>query len=127
MKIAIPTRVAQIVSAVILIIAAVMKFKGDPGAVEIFTTLEMEPTGRYLAGIFEMFAGLLLLSTHAALGSILAIGMMTGALIAHATRLGMVVNDDGGALVFQLAIVLVSSLFVAYSRRREIPVIGKSL
>ncbi|MBC8404313.1 MAG: hypothetical protein H8E15_03725 [Planctomycetes bacterium] len=126
MKTTLPTRLAQVVAASILIFASVMKFKGDPGAIEIFTKLEMEPGGRYIAAIFEMLAGLLLLSSFAAFGSVLAIGMMAGALIAHATRLGLEVNNDGGALVGQLAIVLLSSLFVAISRRKEIPIIGSS-
>ncbi len=60
MNVSIPTRVAQFVAAAILIFAAVMKFKGDPGAVFIFSELEMEPGGRYIAAVFEMIAGLLL-------------------------------------------------------------------
>jgi putative oxidoreductase len=117
---------AQLVSAVILLMAAMMKFKGDPASIEVFTQLEMEPTGRYLIGAIELAAGLLLLSPFAATGALLAVGVMTGAIIAHATYLGLEVDGDGGRLVMLLFVVLICSTYVLLTRRRELPLLGSS-
>ena len=51
---------------------------------------------------------------------------MFGAIIAHGTVLGVDVGD-GERHVAMLALVLVSSLLVSYARRRDLPIIGKSL
>jgi len=121
------TRVAQVFAALLLMVAATMKFIGDPGSVAIFAVLDMEPTGRYLIGSIELVAALLLLSPFAASGAVLVVGVMCGAIIAHVTHLGLVVNDDGGMLVGMLMMVLLSASFVLYSRRREIPFVGDAL
>lgn len=118
------TRAAQGIAATLLLVAATMKFMGDPGSVEVFVRLGMEPTGRYLIAATELLAALLLLSPFAALGSLMAVAVMCGALIAHATQLGLVVNNDGGMLVGILVVVLVSAGYVLVSRRKEIPFVG---
>ncbi|MGJ3241814.1 MAG: DoxX family protein [Opitutales bacterium] len=78
--------------AVALIIArfGVDKWVGATTSVELFASLKMEPAGRYLVGSLELLAALLLLiPTGIAWGALLAWGLMSGALIAHLTRLGM--------------------------------------
>jgi uncharacterized membrane protein YphA (DoxX/SURF4 family) len=56
----------------------------------IFENLGMEPGGRYLIAILELAAALLLLIPFSApWGAILAWGVMSGALIAHLTKLGL--------------------------------------
>ncbi|MBZ0115209.1 MAG: DoxX family protein [Thermoanaerobaculia bacterium] len=121
------TRTAQGVAAMFLLIASVQKFIGDPGSIEIFSSLEMEPTGRYLIAVIELVAALLLLSPLAALGSLLVVGVMCGAIIAHVTQLGLVVNDDGGGLVGMLVVVLLCAGYVLISRRKELPLVGDTL
>ncbi len=118
------TYVAQGLAAALLLFAAVAKFTGDSGSVEVFRRLGMEPGGRYLIAVIESAAALLLLSPFAAVGAVLAIGVMCGAILAHLTRLGLAVNDDGGMLFGMLILVFLSAGFVLFSRRKEIPFVG---
>lgn len=121
------TFAAQGVAGALLLLAAGMKFMGAPGSVLVFASLEMEPTGRYLIGAIELFAALLLLSPSAAVGSLIAVSVMCGAILAHVTQLGLVVDGDGGRLVGMLVAVLASASFVLVSRRRELPLVGRTL
>ena len=121
------TRTTQGIAAIVLLMASVMKFIGDPGSIEIFVSLDMEPTGRYMIAVIELVAALLLLSHFAALASVIVVGVMCGAIIAHVTQLGLVVNDDGGKLVGMLVVVLLCSGFVLVSRRKELPLVGDTL
>lgn len=121
------TYLAQGLAAVILAMASATKFLGAPDAVLMFEKLGMEPTGRFVIAVVEMTAALLLLSPFAALGAALAVAVMSGAIIAHATRIGIVVNGDGGQLFGMLVAVLISSAYVLVRRRRELPLIGKTL
>jgi hypothetical protein len=119
--------VAQAIPAAVLLLMGVTKFMGTAGEVELFTLLEMEPHGRYLIGVLEVTAALLLLSPQAAIGSLLTVGIMCGAIIAHATRIGLVFRDDGGMLFGLLVLVVTSATVVLIARRRELPVVGKTL
>lgn len=121
------TYAAQGIAAMLLILAATLKLMGQPGSVAIFVSLDMEPVGRYLIAIIELVSALLLLSPVAALGSVVAVGVMCGAILAHVTRLGLVVNDDGGMLVGMLVVVLLCASYVLFSRRKEIPLVGHTL
>ena len=58
------------------------------------------------------------------LGALLSVGLMTGAIGAHLTKLGIVVRDDGGVLFGLAATVFVCSAAVLVIRRRQIPVLG---
>lgn len=121
------TRAAQGVAAMLLLAAAAMKFMGDPGSVEVFVSLDMEPGGRYLIAVIEVSAALLLLSPLATLGAVLTVAVMCGAILAHVTQLGLVVNDDGGMLVGMLLMVLLCASYVLVSRRKELPFVGNTL
>ncbi len=121
------TRAAQGIAAVLLLMAAAMKLMGDPGSIEVFARLDMDPAGRYLIAVIELTAAMLLLSPFAALGSVIATAVMCGAIIAHVTELGLVVNNDGGRLIGMLVVVLVCVSYVLVSRRKEIPFVGETL
>jgi hypothetical protein len=93
--------------------------------VYIFTTLGAEPWGRIGSGIVELIASiLLLLPRTVTLGAILALGTISGAILSHLTKLGLVVKDDGGLLFGLALVVLACSAAILWLRRREIPVIG---
>ena len=121
------TYAAQGIASMLLFGASIMKFTGDPGSIEVFSSLGMEPTGRYVIAIIEMAAALLLLSPLAAAGSVLVVGVMCGAVIAHVSQLGLSVNGDGGMMVGMLFMVLMCAAYVMVSRRKEIPVVGGTL
>ena len=120
--------ICQLVAAGILAQTLYFKFTGAPESRYIFSTLGMEPWGRIGTGALEVVAVvLLLLPRTAALGALLAAGLMGGAILAHLTRLGIEIQGDGG-LLFGLALaVLLVSLGVLVLRFRELPIVGRLL
>ncbi len=117
--------VARVVAAVILLQTLYFKFSAHPDSVAIFSAVGQEPWGRIGSGVVELAASVLLfVPGGTAVGAALAVGVMSGAILFHLTRLGVVVNDDGGSL-FALAIVVwVCGAFVLWVHRRTLPVIG---
>jgi uncharacterized membrane protein YphA (DoxX/SURF4 family) len=88
----------------------------------------MEPYGRIGTGIFELLASFLILYPRTIwMGAVLALGLMSGAIFFHLTKLGINVNGDGGKL-FSLAIsVFVCALITLWIHRTKIPIIGNML
>ena len=114
----------RLTAAVILLQTLFFKFTGAPESVYIFTKLGMEPWGRYGSGVAELIASILLLSScHCWLGAFLALGIMGGAIVSHLTKLGIVVQDDGGLLFGLALIVAVCCAAVLVLHRRQIPFI----
>lgn len=100
------SRALRIVAAVILGQTLFFKFSGAEESRYIFGALGLEPWGRYAAGVSELLAViLLLLPRTAALGALLGLGVMAGALMAHLAVLGIEIQGDGGTL-FYLALLV---------------------
>lgn len=98
--------ILRIITAGILFQTLFFKFSGAEESVYIFRTLGLEPWGRIGSGIAELVACVLLLwPGKTAWGAGLALGVISGALISHLTKLGIVVQDDGG-LLFGLAVIV---------------------
>jgi hypothetical protein len=118
----------RLTAAFILLQTLFFKFTGAEESVWIFSTLGVEPWGRYASGVVELVTAILLLvPATGALGGVLAIGVASGAVMSHLTVLGIDVRGDGG-LLFGLALtVLVCGAGVAFIERRHIPVIGALL
>lgn len=119
--------------AAILFQTLFFKFTGAAESVYIFSKLGLEPWGRIASGIVELVAVILLLIPGAAaIGSIISLGVIGGAIMSHLTRLGIVViNSDGssdGGFLFTLAvIVFVASGVILIMHRREVPIVGPRL
>ena len=115
-------------AALLLVQTLYFKFTGAPESVYIFTRLGAEPWGRIGSGVIELIASVLLITPRFNwLGSLLALGVMLGAIASHLTILGIEVQGDKG-LLFGLAItVFFASGINLFLHRREIPVIGRSL
>lgn len=120
--------ILRLVTAAILFQTLFFKFTGAEESVFIFTTLGLEPWGRISTGIAELVACVLLLVPRTVpLGALVALGVMSGAIMSHLTRLGIVVQDDGG-LLFGLAIVVfVASAILLWLHRAQLPWIGPRL
>jgi uncharacterized membrane protein YphA (DoxX/SURF4 family) len=102
----------RIVATIIMLQTLFFKFSAAPESVYIFSKLGMEPWGRIGTGIVELIASvLLLIPKTTSLGALLAVGVMSGALAAHLTKLGLVVQNDGGEL-FILALIVFVCCFV---------------
>jgi hypothetical protein len=120
--------VCQITAAVVLGQTLFFKFTAAPESVYIFTKVGMEPYGRIGSGIVELIAAILLLTPrYRWAGSLLAIGMMSGAILSHLTLLGIDVMGDHGLLFGLALVVLFSSLVVLFLNRHAIPVLGARL
>lgn len=118
----------KITAAAILLQTLYFKFSAHPEAVYIFTTLQMEPWGRIGIGVMELITSMLLLIPRTAwLGAGLALGLMTGAIFFHLTKLGIDVYNDGGRLFVMAIVVFIISAVLLWMNRRKIPMVGKLL
>lgn len=112
--------VFQVVTALILFQTLFFKFTAAEESVYIFTTLGMEPWGRIGSGAAELVAGVFLLVPRTVIfGALLSLGVISGALMSHLTKLGIVVKDDGGLLFGLALVVFASSLAILLIRRKE--------
>lgn len=117
--------ILQLIVAVILLQTLFFKFTGAEESVYIFTQLGAEPWGRIGSGVIELITAILLLTPRTVtIGAILALGTISGAILSHLTRLGIVVKDDGGLLFALALVVFVASGLILLIHRRAIPVIG---
>ncbi|MBY0400057.1 DoxX family protein [Myxococcota bacterium] len=115
----------RLTTAGILAQTLFFKFSAAPESVYIFTTLHMEPWGRIGSGLGELLASILLLNPSTVVfGAVLAVGIISGAIMSHLTVLGIEVQGDGGVLFGLALIVLACSLGLIGLRRRELPVVG---
>ena len=111
----------RLLAAVILGQTLFFKFTGAEESRYIFSTLGMEPWGRYGVGVAELITvGLLLYTPTAGLGSLLGLGVIAGALFFHLTILGIEVQGDGGTLFYLALTVFVCCLALAWLQRAEI-------
>lgn len=120
--------ILRLIAAIILIQTLYFKFTGAPESVYIFTTLGIEPYGRIGSGVGELIASVLLLIPRFTwLGALMGVGVMSGAIMSHLTKLGIEVQGDGGQL-FALAVITFSCcLALLWIDRKEIPYLNQLL
>ncbi len=100
--------ILRVVAAAILLQTLFFKFTGAKESVYIFSTLGLEPWGRIGSGVAELIAsGLLLLPRTVIFGAVLTLGVISGAIMSHLTKLGIALPavDDHSEL-FALAILV---------------------
>ncbi|MBK8555472.1 MAG: DoxX family protein [Lewinellaceae bacterium] len=115
----------RILVAAILLQTLYFKFTAAPESVYIFQTLGIEPWGRIGSGIAELIAAVLILIPRTAgTGAALALGVISGAIVSHLTKLGIEVQGDGGTLFYLALAVFAGSAFIAWQNRKDIPVVG---
>jgi hypothetical protein len=114
--------ICRLTAAVILLQTLFFKFTGAPESVYIFTKVGLEPWGRYGSGMAELIAAILLLTPRFVwAGAMIALGVISGAIVSHLTVLGLVVQDDHG-LLFALAVaVFITSAVTLCLHRGQIP------
>lgn len=118
----------RIIVAIILIQTLWFKFTAHPDSVYIFTKVGIEPYGRIGTGIMELIAGILLIVPRTVwAGAGLTVGIIGGAIFSHLTLLGIEVNGDGGSLFYMAVFTFISSLFILWIYRFDIPLIGEKL
>ena len=131
--------VLQIIAAFILGQTLFFKLTGTEETRALFEVLGAEPAGRYATAVLELVAVVLLLIPRtAAVGGVVALGVISGAIMAHLTKLGVSIDAEalgnpglaemeGPSLFVMAVVVFVSSLGVIVIRRGELPVIGSRL
>jgi putative oxidoreductase len=119
--------ILQLVAAVILFQTLFFKFTGAKESVYIFSSLGIEPWGRIGSGVVELIASVMLvIPATVALGAVLSLGVISGAIFSHLTKLGIALPavDDRGELFALAVAVFICSAAVLFLHRREIPLIG---
>ena len=112
----------RIIIAIILIQTLRFKFTAHPDSVYIFEQVGLEPFGRIGIGVLECIAGILLLIPKTVwAGALLTIGVISGAIFLHLTKLGIEVNNDGGILFFTAVTIFMLSVIVLYFYKKDIP------
>lgn len=113
--------IARGAAALIMLQTLYFKFTGSAESIYIFKMVGMEPWGRWLVGILELVASILLIFSRSAwAGGVLAVGLMVGAIGMHLTILGIEVMNDGGQLFYYAIIVFISGLFVILRNKDKI-------
>jgi len=123
--------IAQIIVAAILMQTLFFKFIYAPETRVIFADLGGRPMAT-LVGIVELACVVLLLIPRtAAIGAVLALGTIGGAIFSHLFILGVQITNpetgekDGGLLFGLALIVAVGAGFVLVMRWRELPGLGR--
>jgi hypothetical protein len=122
--------IIRIVIALIFLQTLFFKFTGAEESKYIFTSLmgaEYEAYGRIGSGLMELAAAVLILNPGTVVyGALLSLAAISGAIFSHLTKLGIVVQDDGGTL-FGLAVnVFILSVAVLFIHRRDLPIPGST-
>lgn len=118
--------VAQLIAALIMLQTLYFKFTADPESVWIFSQIGMESWGRYLTGVVELIASILLFIPPLTwLGALIGLGTMAGATLFHLTVIGLDVMDDHGQLFAYALITLACCAVILFIHRMNIPVLNK--
>ncbi len=115
--------IARLVAAFIMMQTLYFKFTASEESVFIFTTVGMEPWGRIGVGVLELIASaLILIPATVWAGSILAFGLMAGAIGMHLTLLGIEVKGDGGQLFIYALLVVICAAYSYWKSKAQVPV-----
>lgn len=116
--------ILRLTTAGILFQTLFFKFSAAKESVYIFSTLGVEPWGRIGSGVAELIACILLLIPGTTIyGAVLSAGVISGAILAHLTKLGIALPavEDHGELFGLAVAVFVCSCILIVLRRNEIP------
>jgi len=117
----------KLVAAVIMLQTLFFKFSAAQQSIDLFTEIagENQAYMRIGTGVIELIASILLfIPKRTWLGAVLALGTMTGAIISHITILGIVHNNDNGALFIGAVVTFLASLILLLLHRKDIPFLG---
>jgi putative oxidoreductase len=120
--------IIRITAALILFQTLFFKFKGAEESIYIFSTLGIEPWGRYFIATAELVCVVMLLVPQTVVfGALLSLGVIAGAIFAHLTKLGIEVEGDGGLLFYLAVSVFVGCGILLLMRRVELVILRTSL
>ena len=112
--------ILRLLAAFIMLQTLYFKFTGHEQSVRLFTQLEMEPWGRIGTGVFELIASILILFPRTtAYGAALGLGLMSGAIFFHITKLGIKFDGDYGLFIYAV-IAFICCLILAWYYRQQL-------
>lgn len=115
--------ILQLIVVVILGQTLFYKFTDSPETVELFAQLGMGAFGYKLIGFLELVACILLLiPASVATGALLGWGLMTGAVIAHVTKIGF--EGQYGLLGSMAITAWLCCIAIMYLNRTSLPVLS---
>ncbi len=119
--------ILRLIAAIIMLQTLYFKFTGAEESVYIFSTLGIEPYGRIGSGIGELIASIfILIPSTTAIGALLALGVMSGAILSHLTILGIEVKNDSGQLfIYALLVFISSAILVILYKNQLVKIIQK--
>ncbi len=121
---------AQLVVALILAQTLFFKFTYAPETQVIFADRGGRPAATALGAVELLCVILLLMPRTAAIGAVLSLLVISGAIFTHLTSLGIEVVDpatgegDGGLLFGLAVVVAVGSLIILAYRWRQLPLVA---
>ena len=111
--------VLQIGAAAMFLMAGFGKLSGDAMMVKVFDTIGMGQWFRYLTGALEVVGAILLLTPwFSALGALLLVAVMLGAVASHLFILG-------GSPLMAIVLLLVTAIIAWGRRERTLRLIGR--
>lgn len=113
--------ILRLIAAIIMLQTLFYKFTGAEESIYIFSKLGIEPWGRIGTGVGELIASILILiPATTVIGAFLGLGLMSGAIFFHLTKLGIVVKNDSGQLFIYCMLVFVSCLLLIWFCRQDL-------
>lgn len=122
--------ILKLIASIIMLQTLYFKFSGAEQSIELFTKIagENEAFMRVGTGVLELIASILLFTPKKTwLGALLTTGLMGGAIMSHITKLGIIHNNDGGALFTSAAITFLSGVILLVLNNEDIPYIGSKI
>ena len=99
------TWILRLLAAVIMLQTLYFKFTAQDESVQLFTALGMEPWGRIGTGFLELVAAVLILYPRTtAIGALLGLGLMGGAIFFHLTVLGIKFGGDYTLFIYGVVV-----------------------
>jgi uncharacterized membrane protein YphA (DoxX/SURF4 family) len=122
--------VLRLLAAIILLQTLYFKFTAHPQSVRLFTVLGMEPWGRIGTGVLELIASLLILFPRTTgYGAVLGLGLMSGALFFHLTKLGIIFDGDAVLFIYALIVFICCAILLFFYRKQllsRLPILPKA-
>lgn len=120
--------VLKIIAAFIMLQTLFFKFSAAEQSVELFTKLagEKEAYLRIGTGILELIASIFLFIPKTTwFSALMTIGLMSGAIIGHLTKLGINHNNDSGLLFGSAIFIFLVGFIVLFNEKKKLPIIGE--
>ena len=115
----------RVLAALIMLQTLYFKFTAHPQSVLLFTTLGMEPWGRIGTGVLELVASLLILYPRTTgWGALLGLGLMSGAIFFHLTKLGIKFDGDYGLFIYAVLAFACCAALLAVHRKQVLCAFG---